>query len=332
MWILIALTTARAAVHDVLVTDTAFDPATVTVTEGDSVRWIFLGTVAQSTTSSAGQAESWDSGLLPPNLFFEVQFTIPGKYAYFDRTFGADDGMGGALGLSGEVIVEPDADGDGLSNADEVALGTDPNDPDSDSDGLDDGEEVTIRFTDPLDDDTDGDGLDDGQDVAAGASPLDRDTDDDQLSDREEVVVLGTSPFLADTDLGGVDDGVEVAFGTDPLDPSDDGAHQQPTLKVVGGAPMIGVNHYEAGTFSPGAKVRLMKSHVLGHFVIPNPTCPVQTDLGGNPGVNAKAVADATGTATFTSVIPVGFTGTFHLQAIDEQTCTVSDVLTITIP
>ena len=98
MTILFALSVAHAAVHDVIVTDTAFDPAVVEVTPGDTVRWIFFGTVAQSTTSSAGQAEQWDSGLVQPNLFFEVAFNIPGNYAYYDQTFGADDGMGASQG------------------------------------------------------------------------------------------------------------------------------------------------------------------------------------------------------------------------------------------
>lgn len=38
---------------------------------------------------------------------------------------------------------DTDRDGDGLANALEVTLGTDPNDPDSDSDGVTDGDEVT---------------------------------------------------------------------------------------------------------------------------------------------------------------------------------------------
>jgi len=35
-----------------------------------------------------------------------------------------------------------DADGDGLTNAEEATLGTDPDDPDTDDDGFEDGEEV----------------------------------------------------------------------------------------------------------------------------------------------------------------------------------------------
>ena len=43
----------------------------------------------------------------------------------------------------------PDVDFDGLSDADEAALGTDPNDVDSDCDGLSDGEEIGVDVSAP---------------------------------------------------------------------------------------------------------------------------------------------------------------------------------------
>jgi len=48
------------------------------------------------------------------------------------------------------VNAVPDTDGDGLSDAQEVSLGTDPNNPDSDGDGFDDGAEVGAG-SDPTD-------------------------------------------------------------------------------------------------------------------------------------------------------------------------------------
>jgi len=70
------------------------------------------------------------------------------------------------------LVLGVDSDNDGLSDADEEALGTDPLDPDSDDDGLSDGAE-TILGTDPLAADTDGDGISDGDEVANGTDPLD---------------------------------------------------------------------------------------------------------------------------------------------------------------
>jgi pSer/pThr/pTyr-binding forkhead associated (FHA) protein len=86
-----------------------------------------------------------------------------------------------------------DNDGDGLTNAEEATLGTNPNNPDTDGDGLSDRDERTY-----------------------GTNPLIGDTDKDGLLDGEEVR-LGTNPNNPDTDGDGVPDGLEVIRGTDPL-------------------------------------------------------------------------------------------------------------------
>jgi formylglycine-generating enzyme required for sulfatase activity len=65
-----------------------------------------------------------------------------------------------------------DADGDGLSDADEAKAGTDPNNPDSDGDGQSDGVEVHRLRTSPLNKDSDGDGLPDGAEaITPGRDP-----------------------------------------------------------------------------------------------------------------------------------------------------------------
>jgi hypothetical protein len=116
-----------------------------------------------------------------------------------------------------------DRDFDGLSDYEEMYIyGTDPDNPDTDGDGLLDGEEVLLG-TSPLHPDTDGDGLSDYDEVRRyGTDPLRRDTDGDGLSDLEEIM-LGTSPTRADTDGDGLPDGVEIARGTDPLNRDTDG-------------------------------------------------------------------------------------------------------------
>src|SRR5439155_16811558 len=81
-----------------------------------------------------------------------------------------------------------DPDGDGLTNAQEFMLNTDPNKADTDGDGLSDGQEVNTYKTDPLKPDTDGDGLTDGAEVNTyKTDPTKADTDGDGFSDAEEV-------------------------------------------------------------------------------------------------------------------------------------------------
>lgn len=118
----------------------------------------------------------------------------------------------------------PDTDGDGLSDGDEVfKYKTDPKNPDTDGDGLNDGDEVWKYKTNPLKADTDGDGLSDGDEVLKyKTNPLKADTDGDGLTDYEEIMTYKTDPLKVDTDGGSVGDGVEVKRGTDPLDPKDD--------------------------------------------------------------------------------------------------------------
>ncbi|MFW6069553.1 MAG: protein kinase domain-containing protein [bacterium] len=90
-----------------------------------------------------------------------------------------------------------DTDADGLSDAQEAMLGTDPENPDSDGDGILDGPEV----------------------LEYGCNPLTRDTDGDFLNDWDEVNIYGTDCSDPDSDGDGISDGVEVTQGTDPLAP-----------------------------------------------------------------------------------------------------------------
>ncbi len=117
-----------------------------------------------------------------------------------------------------------DTDGDGLSDGDEVwKYRTDPTRADTDKDGLSDGDEVIIHNTDPLKHDTDKDGLSDGEEILVyKTDPLNPDTDGDGLTDSNELFGYKTNPLVADTDGGGVNDGEEVRRNTNPLNPLDD--------------------------------------------------------------------------------------------------------------
>ena len=83
-----------------------------------------------------------------------------------------------------------DGDRDGLSDAEELSLGTDPNDRDTDADGLDDGQENDIG-TDPLNYDSDGDSISDGDEVNAGTDPLTSDITSTSSSGNLEVPASG---------------------------------------------------------------------------------------------------------------------------------------------
>ena len=76
--------------------------------------------------------------------------------------------------IDGIVLTQTDdADNDGLTNDEELALGTDPLSWDTDGDGLDDYYEINTSHTDPLLPDSDCDGVRDDAELAAGTDPND---------------------------------------------------------------------------------------------------------------------------------------------------------------
>jgi hypothetical protein len=98
-----------------------------------------------------------DNTVMPDKSYL---YTICSKSSDGKRSFLAD------------YIRSDDRDGDGLTDTEENAYGTDPANYDSDGDGLSDGNEILIR-TNPLKRDTDGDGYSDRAEVLAGSDPLD---------------------------------------------------------------------------------------------------------------------------------------------------------------
>ena len=104
----------------------------------------------------------------------------------------------------------------GMVLAYRFGTGTNPLEPDSDGDGLDDGDELSVG-TCPWMPDTDGDGLKDGWEVLYGIDPLstsgddgaDGDPDGDSLRNLKEQE-YETSPILPDTDGDGLSDAEET--------------------------------------------------------------------------------------------------------------------------
>lgn len=133
-----------------------------------------------------------------------------------------------------------DSDSDGLSDADETALGTDPSNPDSDGDAIDDGTEVHDTGSNPLVVDSDGDGIEDYPEVDIyNTNPSQFDSDGDGVGDGAEVFSNGTDPNNPDSDGDGLDDGTEGSMGTDPtntdsdLDGAADGTDSAPLDPTV---------------------------------------------------------------------------------------------------
>ena len=138
-----------------------------------------------------------------------------------------------------------DSDGDGLSNSQEDALGTNRSSPDSDGDGVNDGAEVGGTVNAPVDSDHDGtiDAREssiadsDGDGVSNQADAFDSDpckpnshstacqavdSDGDGLTNGQEDA-LGTDRNNPDSDGDGIPDGVEVGNPQSPTDTDGDG-------------------------------------------------------------------------------------------------------------
>ncbi len=183
----------QVAVQTVYVFDTPPGPDQ-TVVDQDTV----ISTSGGGTTPRSASDQTLDS-VIGGISFASVQRELSIKRFFaFNRN---------ALARGGQQLV--DSDGDGLSDDEEKAIGTDPLNPDTDGDGLGDGLERAAGL-DPFTDDVSG---------IIQCNPF-LDDDADLLNECEERVI-GTDPCVADTDGDGLSDFVEVMSRTNPLVPED---------------------------------------------------------------------------------------------------------------
>lgn len=149
----------------------------------------------------------------PPEAPNNSAGTNPGN-SITNLGWGASDAnnYGGNYGCPATCTTtnpDKDTDGDGLTDAEETKLGTDPNNPDSDGDGVTDKEEVGSSVDNPID--TDGDGK---------INALDTDDDGDGLLTRKEN--HNGTPQTTDSDKDGTPDYLDKDDDNDGIPTADE--------------------------------------------------------------------------------------------------------------
>lgn len=158
---------------------------------------------ADGSVSPGGIPESAGSGLVAPDV------NQNGVADPYDFTINLAPSVPAVVttvpGVSVPAVASSDNDGDGLTNSQELQLGTDPDNPDTDGDGATDSEEVMIFHTDPLAARTE-------PELAAGTAIAD--ADNDGISDIVETIADQDgdgvpSQFDLDSDNDGIADIIE---------------------------------------------------------------------------------------------------------------------------
>src|SRR5574341_779260 len=184
-------------------------------------RWIggiYTDAFTAQVSSTTGEVQSHpgeivSKGLIPPWIVLVAIFTCGLVFSMMAFAYyGSGEQAAGATqtamaqfttaanqtAMAG--LATGDADGDGLTNAEEIKLKTDPTNPDTDGDGLSDGDEIKWG-ADPFVVDTDGGTVPAGREVhELHTSPINPDTDGDGLNDSvdpEPVGIASATPLPA---------------------------------------------------------------------------------------------------------------------------------------
>jgi glucose/arabinose dehydrogenase len=148
--------------------------------------------------------------LAPPAIFNDATNPHPSTLGDACNPDVDSDGLSAAQeAAAGTDPTKPDSDGDHLLDGAEVTCGSNPLDKNSvatgtgtDNDGIPDACEAIIA-TDPTKADTDSDGLSDGMELLRlGTNPLVRDTDADGCSDGQEAASVNADRTVNSADLG----------------------------------------------------------------------------------------------------------------------------------
>jgi hypothetical protein len=192
------------------------------------------------------------------------------------RAIGASIAVSVSLAFLTVFIFLADFDGDGLKNLDEISTNTGVLNPDTDGDGLSDGLEVDTYVTNPLMMDTDGDGLGDEIEVLGSWHVFELESSawgdrvytwtlkhktpdgtvyrswqgnswtwpyhhENILMTDNGLVFLTSDPLSVDTDGDGLDDKMEYEIGTNPKskDTDNDGLEDIAELTTYKTIPLL---------------------------------------------------------------------------------------------
>lgn len=204
-----------------------YDPSRQGVLDGTGtstliVRGVEINVNATNLTAPSFTVLNTIATGVPTSSIIQDLTVLPGSYTFFALDLSVDfdftvaengmvdfdpslDAEVSGRGTNTLIVgIDPDSDGDGLTDSEEAILGTDPLNPDSDGDGLLDGVEVEIAegsgCPDPLNPDSDGDTLSDGEEVDLGTDPCNPDSDGDGVGDATDPTPLvpGVPPEFLD--------------------------------------------------------------------------------------------------------------------------------------
>ncbi|MFZ2653328.1 MAG: choice-of-anchor Q domain-containing protein [Victivallales bacterium] len=157
-----------------------------------NVQWGFSGTGNIDSAESYIDAANGNFRLVTgsPGINAGTTTFVSGDISGFARPAGA------AYDIGAYEYQPTDSDGDGLTDAQEIAAGTLPGNPDTDGDGLNDYYEINTSLTDPTKTDTDGDLISDADEAGLGTNPL---TFDGQMKNVSHRVDLYNEGFEDNT-------------------------------------------------------------------------------------------------------------------------------------
>ncbi|MDQ3016045.1 MAG: PKD domain-containing protein, partial [Bacteroidota bacterium] len=88
--------------YDVLVRDFDYDPSTINVEVGDTIHFVWTGSIPHTVTSDvAAGPQAFNSGLLGNGATYDLVVTAPGEHPYYCIPHGAP----GGIGMAGNIIA-----------------------------------------------------------------------------------------------------------------------------------------------------------------------------------------------------------------------------------